>query len=151
MEAVQPQICFPARSQFLEKIRSFCQEALRPHVADKGLHRKLILAIDEAVANVIEHGFACRGDGEDTTIELSISLEPDRIGVRIRDCGRPFDPRAKLDAVQEDPGASGGSGPYFFHRGYGLQLIRLIMDEIDYERTPNGENILHLTKHLKKA
>ncbi len=150
MPSVQPQICFPARSQLLEKIRSFCQENLRGHITDKGLHRKLVLAIDEAVANVIEHGFKRRNDGEETTIELSLSVKPDRVRVRIRDTGLPFDPRKRMEAGDADLNARHDSIPDRSHRGYGLQLIRLIMDEIDYERTPKGENILQLTKHLKR-
>jgi len=39
----------------------------------------------------------------------------------------------------------------FPQRGFGLHLIRLVIDKIDYERTPEGENVLVLTKHLRKG
>lgn len=168
MEAVAPRISFPAKSQCLESIRAFCREILESHTRDQQLHRKLVLAIDEAVANVIEHAYS-RTDGDVvSTIELSIEVHQDRIVVRILDRGIPFDPRAvstnperpaKAPASPADlPPAEVMISPSarrsissFHRRGFGLQLIRLIMDEIDYQRTPHGENLLILTKRLRKG
>ncbi len=168
MEAVAPRISFPAKSQCLETIRAFCREILESHSQDQHLHRKLVLAIDEAVANVIEHAYS-RSDGDVvSTIELSIEVRQDRIVIRILDRGVPFDPRA-AESSREKP--AGDAAPEaeavpaevtitpaarrtistFHRRGFGLQLIRLIMDEIDYQRTPHGENLLILTKRLRKG
>jgi anti-sigma regulatory factor (Ser/Thr protein kinase) len=170
MEAVAPRISFPAKSTCLESIRAFCREILESHTRDQQLHRKLVLAIDEAVANVIEHAYS-RSDGEVvSTIELSIEVHQDRIVVRILDRGVPFDPRT-AEAKAERQGKAAPSGDTalmppaevlvtpsarrtissFHRRGFGLQLIRLIMDEIDYQRTPHGENLLILTKRLRKG
>lgn len=170
MEATSPRICFPARSQCLERIRNFCREILQVHTPDQGLHRKLVLAIDEAVANVIEHAYsATNGEGV-STIELSIEVRPEKIIIRILDHGIPFDPSAGEGDGKQTFEGNGESGTVlpgttevevspsarrslsnFHRRGFGLQLIRLIMDEIDYKRTPQGENLLVLTKRLKKG
>ena len=170
MAAVPPRICFPARTQCLELIRSFCREVLESHGLDQTVHRRVVLAIDEAVSNVVEHAYHKAGerDGEPSSsmIELELDVEPDRVVARILDCGVPFDPRA---SISDPPGAAkgrsrkgrprenGGSCPsqepasHLPHRGYGLHLIRLIMDRIDYQRTARGENVLVLTKLLKKG
>ncbi len=169
METIAPRICFPARTQCLELIRSFCREILEGHACEPQVYRKLILAIDEAVANVIEHAYASDGVAAISTIELSIDVQPDRVVARILDRGRPFDPRgvdvnskakglAEVHASRSRERASPAeadsakrSSARLAARGFGLHLIRLIIDEIDYQRTPDGENVLILTKHLRKG
>ena len=169
METIAPRICFPARTQCLELIRSFCREILEGHSCQPPVYRKLILAIDEAVANVIEHAYASEGMAATPTIELSIDVQPDRVVARILDRGRPFDPRGvdvsaktrQLAEARANHARHGGNLPEgnstprpavrFPTRGFGLHLIRLIIDEIDYQRTPDGENVLILTKHLRKG
>jgi anti-sigma regulatory factor (Ser/Thr protein kinase) len=169
MEAIAPRIRFPARTQYLKIIRSFCREVLGGNGEEK-VHRKVVLAIDEAIANIIEHAYAgdrfCAG----ASIELSIEVQSDRIVASIIDRGPPFDPRSVWQAVKANGGAAPAAaaaapegrppvgaegqprGPQRFpQRGFGLHLIRLIVDEIDYRRTPEGENLLVLTKHLKKG
>jgi anti-sigma regulatory factor (Ser/Thr protein kinase) len=169
METIAPRICFPARTQCLELIRSFCREILEGHACEPQVYRKLILAIDEAVANVIEHAYASDGVAAISTIELSIDVQPDRVVARILDRGRPFDPRgvdvyskakelAEAHASRSRERASPAEADSVKRpsarlatRGFGLHLIRLIIDEIDYQRTPDGENVLILTKHLRKG
>ena len=169
METIAPRICFPARTQCLELIRSFCREILEGHACEPQVYRKLILAIDEAVANVIEHAYAPDGDPAISTIELSIDVQPDRVVARILDRGRPFDPRtveactktkelaeAHANRCRERANQAGGDPPKrpsarLATRGFGLHLIRLIIDEIDYQRTPDGKNVLILIKHLRKG
>src|SRR5215468_2390819 len=94
MEAVSPRICIPARSHCLQEIRSFCREILEGRALDRQLHRRLVLAIDEAVANVIEHAYLENQGGDSSVVELSLELHAERIVVRIVDHGIPFDPRA---------------------------------------------------------
>lgn len=163
MEAVSPRISIPARTQSLHEIRSFCEKVLAGGAGDREAQRKMILAIDEAVANVIEHAYP-QSEGNQPTIDVSIELLPDRVVARILDRGRPFDPRA-VEALREgerrrSAGRRRGDGasvlgcrppPRFPQRGFGLHLIRLVVDRIDYQRTSDGENVLILTKNLKKG
>src|SRR5688572_3140096 len=159
METVAPRICFPARTQCLDLIRSFCREILEGHSFEPQVHRKLILAIDEAVANVIEHAYAYDCAEAVPIVELSIEVQPERVVARIMDRGRPFDPRrvdvdskarqlaeASARLARKGETSSGGSSPgkRCPTRGFGIHLIRLIMDEIDYQRTPDGQNVLIL-------
>src|SRR2546422_9421083 len=135
MEAIAPRVCFPAQSECLERIRAFSREVLAAH-CDPKLGRMLVLAIDEAAANVIEHAYKSAGSFQVPMIELSIDVQADRILIRLLDRGRPFDPTqapccsqaryegsaALLESARagigpDDPRARGPK------RGFGLQLI----------------------------
>jgi serine/threonine-protein kinase RsbW len=96
------------------------------------------LAVEEAIANVIVHGYKRRG-GE---IDISCSANRDRVMVQITDAAPRFDPLSlpepDLDGSLEERSIG----------GLGVFLIRQVMDEISY-RYENGRNILLLIK--KKA
>jgi len=98
--------------------------------------RFLILAIDEAVSNIIEHARLKEGDKK---IQLSIEIGDKKVIARISDRGKPFDPSAS----KKDPDARS-----FPRRGFGLYLIHKIVDGIKYERTRDGRNVLILTKQI---
>jgi sigma-B regulation protein RsbU (phosphoserine phosphatase) len=96
--------------------------------------RDVVLAVDEACANIIEHAYGWRGDAE---IVLSIFRVEDGIQIQLRDFAPPVSLRSvhprKLDEVE--PG------------GLGTHFIRSIMDDTRFMRAPDGEgNILELTK-----
>jgi len=96
------------------------------------------LAVEEAITNVINHGYKEPG-GE---IIVSCRISPDRIEVQIMDTAARFDPLSvpepELDSTIEDRGVG----------GLGVFLIRQVMDEISY-RYENGKNILVLIKRRR--
>jgi len=93
------------------------------------------LAVEEAITNVINHGYKKPG-GE---IKVSCRISPDRIEVQITDAAPRFDPLSvpepELDTTIEDREVG----------GLGVFLIRKVMDETSY-RYENGKNILVLIK-----
>lgn len=97
----------------------------------------LVLAVDEAVSNSIEHGLR-EGEGE---IEVRAVHEPDALQVIIRDDAAPFDPTraavARLDASPLDRARPGG---------FGLPLMQRLVDGLDYRLTGDGHNELRLRK-----
>ncbi|MCG8404026.1 MAG: ATP-binding protein [Phycisphaerales bacterium] len=105
----------------------------------------LTLAIDEALANVIKHGYDGRED-QPITVQLSpVTADDGRRGieVQVRDQGRQTDPGEisgrPLDEVR--PG------------GLGVHIIRAVMDECDYSCPPEGGMLLRMVKYvsLKKG
>ncbi|HWB50759.1 MAG TPA: ATP-binding protein [Stellaceae bacterium] len=98
---------------------------------------KLSLALEEAVANVIQHAFADTAPPHRLVVTLAIAA--DRVTAEVIDNGHPFDPSAAPEPDraapldQRDPG------------GLGIHLIRRMMDTVDYQRA-GGENRLRLTK-----
>jgi serine/threonine-protein kinase RsbW len=103
---------------------------------------ELLLAVDEAVSNVIMHG----GGHADGRIEVRVAGSPDAISVRIRDEARLFDPTA---ARETDLGVS----PLEREEagGFGLALIRRLVDELHYRVTEDGGNELLLVKRRRQA
>jgi anti-sigma regulatory factor (Ser/Thr protein kinase) len=95
----------------------------------------LTLALEECASNIVNHAFK-----RDATQKFSITFDRNgsAIFVELRDRGPQFDPtrvQCKPLADGEDPG------------GWGIQLVRYHMDELQYKRE-REENVLLLTKRL---
>jgi sigma-B regulation protein RsbU (phosphoserine phosphatase) len=98
------------------------------------LARDLDLALDELLANVIDHG----QPDPATRIGLSLERHGDLVRLELRDRGVEFDPR---HAAPVSAGASDGEG------GLGLGLVRGAFDSIGWSRE-EGENRTVLEKRL---
>ena len=99
---------------------------------------RTVLAVDEALTNVIEHGYA----GADGEITLRMSEDEASFSVVIEDGAPPFDPlsRAPIDIdAKLDEGADGGMG---------VEVLRRLT-EARYERTDKGGNRLILRKEKR--
>lgn len=126
-----------ARLDDLGRVRDFINEHVPPESLGDDGAGELLLAVDEAVSNVIMHG-GSRADGR---IEVQVARSPDATCVTIRDEARPFDPTA---AGEPDLGVS----PLEREEagGFGLALIRRLVDELRYRVTEDGGNELLLVK-----
>ena len=95
------------------------------------------LSLEEIVSNIVVHGYE-RQPGK-----LSIELHYDRqvFSVVIEDRGKPFDP---TQAVTPSPGGTLASRR---EGGFGLLLVKNLMDHIMYQRT-GATNRLKLVKRL---
>jgi len=95
--------------------------------------KRLRLAVEEAVANVINHGQA-------TAITLQAAIEGRQVVITIDDDGLPFDQTAdsttdlSVPADQRPPG------------GLGIMYLHKMADGLDYQRT-DGHNILRIRKN----
>ncbi len=93
---------------------------------------RLRLAVEEAVANIINHGHA-------TAITLHATEEDNQLVLTIDDDGQPFDPTLgsptdfSVPADERPPG------------GLGIVLIHKMADRLDYQRI-DGHNILKIVK-----
>ena len=96
---------------------------------DKLIH-DLALVSSEALTNAIRHGeYAGR------PVRLSYSIDSQTIVITVTDHGSGFDPEAvALPDFEESP-----------QGGYGIYIIKSIMDYMRYERTADGNNLI-LTK-----
>ena len=99
--------------------------------------RRIMIAVDEALSNLIRHAYKNRCDRE---IELSCQAYADGLEFTFVDRGEP----AELTSVCAQPLDE------IALSGRGTHLIRQIMDEVCYERIPGG-NRLRLKKYLPAA
>ncbi len=93
------------------------------------------LAVHEGCTNIVDHAYV--DDGGRIAVNLMLGYDPNHIMVELHDNGRPFDPDSIPDPNFEEPQV----------RGYGLYLMRQIMDEVVYDPQP-GHNCWRMVKYL---
>ena len=130
---------FEARADQLQQVRNVVRAAtelkgVTPEVVDL-----FVLAVDEACANVIKHGYGqdYRGD-----IILEILYSQGELIFRLTDFAEPVDKGAIKPRDLNDirPG------------GLGVHLIREIMDDFKFLEAPDGVgNILEMRKRIATA
>jgi sigma-B regulation protein RsbU (phosphoserine phosphatase) len=111
----------------------------REHALPEELVSDLRLVLEEAVTNVIRHGYRGREDGE---IRVGFRVTPEAITATVEDDAPPFDPREWPDPPLPREGADA--------HGVGVYLIKRMMDEVDYRRR-GSRNVLTLTKRTGRA
>lgn len=128
---VEPHIAEIPR--LIDRIQACCRG---DGLSDESASR-IMLVIEEAVANTIAHGFGGLPPPHRLAVRLDITAAA--VTVEVIDNGWPFDPTAvpgpdlSLPLEQRDPG------------GFGIHLMRHLMDHIEYRRH-DGNNILRLEK-----
>jgi polar amino acid transport system substrate-binding protein len=119
----------------IPKISALLDERMQRYGFDNEEILDTQLAVEEAVTNVISHGYKKAG-GE---IVVTFRISPDRVEVQIMDAAPRFDPLSvpepELDSSIEEREIG----------GLGVFLIRNVMDETSY-RYESGKNILVLIK-----
>jgi anti-sigma regulatory factor (Ser/Thr protein kinase) len=116
----------------IDQIRAMLKwivERLAPMEFATGVIRKIELASEEAIVNIIRHGYR----DSIGKIEIDIKMDPKSSAeIMIKDYAPPFDP-LKHDGAKPDIG------------GLGIPLMQKCVDELHYRREGNA-NILTLIK-----
>ncbi|MEZ5465539.1 MAG: SpoIIE family protein phosphatase [Lysobacteraceae bacterium] len=134
-------IAFPARPEELANVRRRCHDAFQRLGMDGELAATLVLAIDEAAANVIRHAYggACAGRVELRLLHREAESGQRRLSIELRDFAPCVDPSVvKAKTLGEcRPG------------GLGVAMIDEIMDGWDLQPAPDGKgNRLRMWKTL---
>ena len=120
----------------LREIRSYIDQAgTRLGVSESALG-DLCLVVDEAVTNVILHGY---GD-LDGIVEIHMEADGNDIIIRIRDQAKTFD-SSHVDAPHLDTALK--DRPF---GGMGIFLIKEMTDEAEFLPLPGGGNEIRLLK-----
>lgn len=136
-------VSFKLKSK-LSELDTLCQH-LEQFGQSIGLSQKCLfeanLALDELFTNIISYGF---DDDKVHTIEITISLQNDKLVFNIEDDGIPFNPTMvdtpDLECTIEECKIG----------GLGIHLAKNLMDEVCYQRCKE-KNILTLKKNIKEA
>ncbi len=135
MESVLDQV-FPASTEALSAVRGAVRSACQRIRCAEGCSEQVVLAINEACMNIIQHGYGF-SDGHNFTLRLAV--DDAVLMVHLLDNGLPatdddLQPR-ELDELR--PG------------GLGVRFMRELMDSVVYLPAPAGfVNCLHLTKRI---
>ena len=127
---------FPADPRYLQRVRDEVRRACARGGCDDELVRQIVLAVNEACANVIRHAYKGSNAGE---IVLEIFNNGRELEFHLRDFADPVDltsigPR---DPREIKPG------------GLGTLFIREIMDECAYGHVQGSRgNFLHMKKKI---
>ena len=92
------------------------------------------------MANVINYAYPKGTRGH---VELTAEISDDVLTLVVKDHGIPFDPTQHEEV---DVNAELNDRPI---GGLGIFLVRSIMDTMEYQRTPDGYNVLTLSKKIK--
>ena len=127
---------FPADPKRLKMVREQVQLAAGQLACTKKLVSDLIIAVNEACMNIMEHAYKGDRSGE---IVLEINDNGDEIEVVLTDFAEPVD----LSAIKSrdlDDLRPGGLGTFF---------IKEIMDDCAYGHLQDvGGNVLRMTKRI---
>ena len=125
-------LILPATMDDIGLLEPFVSQAARLAALSDLEALRLRLAVEEAVANIINYGQA-------TTITLLSAMETGHLLLTIIDDGRPFDPTTHsatdltIPADQRPPG------------GLGIVFLRQMTTSIAYERS-DSHNVLRIVK-----
>jgi anti-sigma regulatory factor (Ser/Thr protein kinase) len=117
-------------------IRRFVQDAAAALAVPAPAIDDLVLAVDESITNVIEHGYR----GQPGDVEIEVRRAGETVVVHLRDRAPPFDPTGLPDpdltlSLEERPVGR-----------MGVFLTRQLVDAVTYRLTGEGGNELTLTK-----
>ena len=97
-------------------------------------------AVAEACINAIEHGNKLDAN---TKVGISFTVEDTKLQIAVRDDGPGI---GQIEPPSIEESMSGQNT----HRGWGIFLIKSLMDEVEFETRPEGGNIVRMIIHLQK-
>ena len=119
---------------WLRMVRAMLQEVSRQAGFNEPERSDIILAVDEALSNVIRHSY--KGDPQGV-VSLTCAADNGCLEIVLRDKGEAVDPK-HLEPPPPDEIRLGGRGIF---------LIRSTMDEVTFERD-GDTNLLRLRKYI---
>ena len=125
-----------ASSEVLSPFRKELRQILNQAGWEKKTTEEILLAVDEALTNVIRHAYG----GNPGKMAVSVSTTENKIEIVLEDRGKKFDPTQvpSPELPRHKPG------------GLGVHFIRTIMDQMIYDDQDPTGNRLCLIKHKTK-
>lgn len=131
---------FPATLECLPKMLGLIRAEAMAAGFTGEMEAKLELALEEALVNIIKHGYPQSSGDIDIAVNQIAHMG---IKVTLKDNGISYNPLKNAPSVNKDPATPLELKPV---GGYGIHLILSIMDQVDYQRQGDA-NILTLIKY----
>ena len=125
-----------ASSEVLSPFRKELRQILSQAGWEKKTTEEILLAVDEALTNIIRHAY----HGKPGKMTVSVAVSDDKIEIVMEDGGEKFDPTQvpSPELPRHKPG------------GLGVHFIRTIMDQMVYDDQGPVGNRLRLIKRKTK-
>lgn len=120
---------FPRDEQSIPVVRHLCRDALREVGVDPDCGTDIEVALSEACTNALRHA----GPGEQ--YEVHLTLDDCHCLITVVDAGRGFDGRSPASDPSEE-------------RGRGIELMRALVDRVNFESRPEQGTVVHLEKEV---
>ena len=129
----------PSDMQFIELLDTVISDVLGEIDIEEDDKIAVNLALIEAGTNAIKHG-----NRNDPTkdVHCIVSVEDDKLTIRIKDKGKGFDPESLKDPLELEHLTDAS--------GRGIYLINVLMDEVEYDFDLTGTEV-RMTKYIKKG
>lgn len=139
---VRSSLSLPTRMDYLEPLQNYVAGVFRVHGCDEE-SGMVSLALEEAVSNVIRHGYPSDEEG---SFEVSFEIGPAGVSLEIHEKGLPFDPE-KLESYGDatGPDDSGAGG------GIGIRLMKGAMDSVKFLNLGKEGKMVRMYKHFRHA
>jgi anti-sigma regulatory factor (Ser/Thr protein kinase) len=131
----------PADVDRVADVRAAVREVAEACEAPIDCEDDLVQAVDEAVTNVIVHGY--RGAAGD--IDIHVERVDEAIVITILDAAPTFDPGDVAPPDLTIPPQHRRPG------GMGVHLMRAATDTVEHRPRPGGGNILTITRRLRRT
>lgn len=98
-------------------------------------------AISEACINAMEHGNRLN---KDTKVLVTLKIDKKRLEVNVKDEGKGF--RETIKEPEIDKQINGCED----YRGWGIFLIKNLVDEVEFKKIPKGGNVTRMVIHVNR-
>ncbi len=139
---IDEEMIAPCDTRHLASIRAMVKDAATRCFSEPMMAGKITLAVDEAVANVMEHAYEGVEPGD---VKVSVTSDGSKFCVTVADQGVHFDPSSISNPDIKQHVQQGK------RNGLGIFLIRQIMDEINYTFVQSkAHNELRMVKYISE-
>ncbi len=127
-------IVIPAELSAMECLVPWVEAIAKSRSLDDQTHFAIHLCLEEAISNVIRHGYS--GAAEGATVTVDYAASPDGgLCFTVEDSAPPFNPLTAPEMPLLD-----ADGEYPLG-GRGIRLLRGFASSLDYEATPTGNRL----------
>jgi serine/threonine-protein kinase RsbW len=128
-------ITLPREAASVPVVRRLCRCSFRSLGVEEECLADLELAVTEACTNVLQHA---AGTGDRYNVEIWANGET--CNLRVKDAGAGFDPDGVALTSSPPPGAESGRG---------IQLMRVLVDNLHFDSGGSSGTVVHLRKSLE--
>jgi serine/threonine-protein kinase RsbW len=132
--ALEAELTLDSRISEIARAREWVSEHARAAGFPDATVRNLGLVVSEACANVIKYAYQGQPN---QPVELRLTADEAKLELSIRDHGAKFDLNAYTPPDLDEPREG----------GYGIYIIRSLMDEVEYDTSAEQGTTLRLVKY----